>query len=61
MSERSDRIRGNVALSDEKLHCLICAMSGNFPERFETIRMDLLRKLSKAQLARKVVGERTNV
>jgi hypothetical protein len=35
----------------EELHCLICAMAGNFPERFKPIRLDLLRKLAKAQRA----------
>jgi hypothetical protein len=40
-----------VPLSEEELHCLISALSGNFPERFNSIRIDLLRKLSKAQRA----------
>lgn len=36
-----------VDLTAEEVHCLICAMAGNFPDRFKPIRMDLLRKLSK--------------
>jgi hypothetical protein len=40
-----------VPLSAEELHCLICALAGNFPERFTPVRIDLLRKLSEAQCA----------
>jgi hypothetical protein len=47
-----EQLRGAVFLTDEEVHCLICAMAGNFPDRFKPIRMDLLRKLSKAQHAR---------
>lgn len=57
-SERADELKlvhqqleGAVSLTGEELHCLICAMAGNFPDRFKPLRMDLLRKLSKAQHA----------
>jgi hypothetical protein len=43
-----------VTFSAEELHCLICAMAGNFPRQFNPIRMDLLRKLTKAQRAARV-------
>lgn len=46
-----DPTQGVVVLSEEELHCLICAMAGNFPDRFGPIRMDLLRKLAKARAA----------
>src|SRR4051812_24164599 len=39
--------QGPVTFSAEELHCLICAMAGNFPEQFGPIRMGLLRKLTK--------------
>jgi len=45
---RADLHRGAVSFTDEELHCLTCAMAGNFPDRFKPIRMDLLRKLAKA-------------
>lgn len=35
----------SLTLTPDELHCLTCAMAGNFPERFAPIRMDLLRKL----------------
>jgi hypothetical protein len=44
---RGSRRRGRAGSSA----CLICAMAGNFPERFKPIRLDLLRKLAKAQRA----------
>jgi hypothetical protein len=47
----AEQLAGAVDLSGEELHCLICAMAGNFPERFQPIRMGLLRKLAKAQRA----------
>jgi hypothetical protein len=43
-----------VTFSAEELHCLICAMAGNFPPQFNPIRMGLLRKLTKAQRAARV-------
>ena len=39
------------AFTAEELHCLTCAMAGNFSERFAPIRMSLLRKLAKASRA----------
>jgi hypothetical protein len=43
-----------LTFSAEELHCLICAMAGNFPPQFNPIRMGLLRKLTKAQRAARV-------
>jgi hypothetical protein len=42
---------GSVSFTAEELHCLTCAMAGNFPPQFDSIRMDLLRKLAKASRA----------
>jgi hypothetical protein len=38
----------SVELTADEIHCLTCAMAGNFPSRFEPIRMTLLRKLARA-------------
>lgn len=43
-----DQLGGAASFTAEELHCLICAMAGNFPEQFAPIRMGLLRKLAKA-------------
>jgi hypothetical protein len=40
-----------IDLTAEEYHCIICALAGNFPERFGPIRMNLLRKLTKAERA----------
>jgi hypothetical protein len=44
-------------LTEDELHCLVCAMAGNFPDRFKPIRMGLLRKLAKARLLTPPVEE----
>lgn len=44
-----DVLEHSLTVTPDELQCLVCAMAGNFPERFGPIRMDLLRKLAKAQ------------
>lgn len=41
----------NIELTAEEIHCLVCAMAGNFPVRFAPVRMELLRKLARAHRA----------
>src|SRR4051794_5600533 len=43
-----EQLQGAVSFTDDELQCLTCAMAGNFPERFESLRAGLLRKLFKA-------------
>ena len=42
--------RGAVSLTAEESQCIICALAGNFPERFSAIRPGLIRKLTKVEV-----------